>query len=331
MSAVAGAGHGGSRPDYVREVAERLAHGMERAVLAFPLTPFDADGGFAEGASAAYLDHQLASEPGAVFAACGTGEFFTLGLDDYEAAVRTAVQRAGGRVPVVAGAGYGLRLAADFAAAAERAGADALLLLPPYLVKGPQSGLVEHTRAVAAATRLPLIAYQRNQVAFTPESVAELAEVPNIIGLKDGHGDLDRMQRLVRAAPDDFLFFNGVPTAELQARAYAATGVRAYSSAVHAFAPEIATAFFRALAAGDTAAVDRLLDGFFIPWVSLRDRGTGYAVSLVKAACRLRAAETGVDVGPVRAPLAEPAPEHLDEAKRLLAAGLDLVGRHREQ
>ncbi|GAB3461027.1 5-dehydro-4-deoxyglucarate dehydratase [Streptomonospora sediminis] len=313
------------RPDHVRETAERLARGMGNAVLAFPLTPFDADGAFDRDAFAAYLDYQLAGGPGALFVACGTGEFASLGIGEYEAVVRTAVERADGQVPIVAGAGYGAPLAADFTRAAERAGADAVLLLPPYLLRGPQPGLVAHTRAVAAATRLPVIAYQRDQVALTPESAAELAAVPNVIGLKDGHGDLDRMQRLVRSVPGDFLFFNGVPTAELQVRAYAATGIPAYSSAVHAFAPEIATAFFQAFAAGDTAIVDRLLDGFYIPWVRLRDQGTGYAVSLVKAAARLRATEIGADVGLPRAPLAEPAPEHLAEAERLLTAGLDLV------
>jgi len=148
---------------------------MESAVLAFPLTPFDTAGDFAPDAFSAYLDYQLANGPGALFVACGTGEFSSLGTDDYEAVVRTAVQRVGGRLPVIAGAGYGARLAADFARAAERAGADGVLLLPPYLLSGPQAGLVEHTRAVAAATRLPVIAYQRNQVAYTPDSLAELA------------------------------------------------------------------------------------------------------------------------------------------------------------
>src|SRR5690625_1530214 len=176
------------RPQHIREAADRLARGMESAVLAFPLTPFDTAGDFAPDAFSAYLDYQLANGPGALFVACGTGEFSSLGTDDYEAVVRTAVQRVGGRLPVIAGAGYGARLAADFARAAERAGADGVLLLPPYLLSGPQAGLVEHTRAVAAATRLPVIAYQRNQVAYTPDSLAELAAVPNLIGLKDGHG-----------------------------------------------------------------------------------------------------------------------------------------------
>ncbi|MBB6119947.1 5-dehydro-4-deoxyglucarate dehydratase [Nocardiopsis algeriensis] len=313
------------RPAHVRETAQRLAQGMARAVLAFPLTPFDDDGSLNQAALEAHLEHQLAADPGALFVACGTGEFFSLDPAEHETAVATAVRLADGRLPVVAGTGHGTALAAEFARSAQRAGADALLLLPPYLAKGPQQGLVEHTRRVAAATPLPLIAYQRDQVSHTPEALAEIARIPNVIGLKDGHGDLDNMQRLVLAAPDDFLFFNGVPTAELQARAYAATGVAAYSSAVHAVAPEISHAFFRALTAGDTGTVDRFLNDFYVPWVRLREKGVGYAVSLIKAAARSRAQELGHDVGPARPPLADPDPEHLDQARALIATGLDLA------
>ncbi|GHC80564.1 putative 5-dehydro-4-deoxyglucarate dehydratase 2 [Nocardiopsis terrae] len=313
------------RPEHVAEVAQRLSQGMDRSVLAFPLTPFDQDGGVDLKAFEAHLEHQLAADPGALFVACGTGEYFSLDLDEHEALVSAAVRVADGRIPVVAGAGHGTPLASAFARSSERAGADAVLLLPPYLVNGPQAGLVEHTRRVCAATRLPVIAYQRSQVSFTPESLTELSAIPNLVGVKDGHGDLDQMQRLVLAAPEGFLFFNGVPTAELQARSYAAIGVSAYSSAIHAVAPEISHAFHAALGRGDDALVDRLLNEFFVPWVRLRDRGTGYAVSLVKAAAQDRADELGYHVGPVRPPLAQPAPEHLAEARTLIRAGLEIV------
>ncbi len=153
-------------------------------------------------------------------------------------------------------------------------------------------------------------------------AVRRIARIPNVIGLKDGHGDLDRLQRLTLAAPEDFLFFNGAATAEIQARAYATVGVPAYSSAVHAFAPEIADAFFAALRSGDHSTTEKLLRAFYVPFVELRDRAPGYAVSLVKAAARLR----GQRVGPVRAPLADPSPADLAGLKALLATGLDLVG-----
>lgn len=305
-----------------QDVASRLRDGMVRGVLSFPLTSFRPDGSLDLDAYRAYLAQQLATSPGAVFPACGTGEFTALDEDEYRQVVTAAVEVAAGRLPVVAGLGYGWAQALRFARIAESAGADAALVLPHYLLQAPQRGLVEQLRRIAAGTRLPLIAYQRDQVAFTVESLRRIAELPTVIGLKDGHGDLDRLQRLTLSAPDHLLFFNGAATAELQARAYAAVGVPAYSSAVHAFAPEIADAFFTAVRDDDRATADALLRGFYVPLVELRDRVPGYAVSLVKAAARLR----GRPVGPVRAPLTDPGPEDLDELEKLLATGLELVG-----
>ncbi|WP_167407553.1 5-dehydro-4-deoxyglucarate dehydratase [Streptomyces swartbergensis] len=303
-------------------VAHRLREGMAGGVLSFPLTSFRDDGTLDPDGFRAYVADRLATSPGAVFPACGTGEFFSLDEDEYRQVVTITVEEAAGRVPVVAGTGYGWAQAVRFARIAEDAGADALLVLPHYLVAAPQDGLVAQLEQIAARTRLPLIAYQRGQVAFTAESFKRIAALPGVIGLKDGHSDLDRLQRLTLAAPEDFLFFNGAATAEIQARAYAAVGVPAYSSAVHAFAPEISDAFFAALRDGDHGTVDKLLRGFYVPLVELRDRVPGYAVSLVKAAARLR----GHPVGPVRAPLTDPSPADLAALTALLTAGLDLVG-----
>ncbi|MFG2373521.1 5-dehydro-4-deoxyglucarate dehydratase [Streptomyces sp. NPDC048504] len=295
---------------------------MAGGVLSFPLTSFHDDGSLDPAGFRTHVAARIATAPGAVFPACGTGEFFSLDEDEYRTVVTIAVEEAAGRVPVVAGVGYGWAQAARFARIAEEAGADALLVLPHYLVAAPQDGLVAQLEQLAARTRLPLIAYQRGQVAFTASSLKRIAAIPGVIGLKDGHSDLDRLQRLTLAAPEGFLFFNGASTAEIQARAYATVGVPAYSSAVHAFAPEIANAFFTALRDGDDKAVEKLLREFYVPLVELRDRVPGYAVSLVKAAARLR----GQPVGPVRAPLTDPSAADLAELTTLLATGLDLVG-----
>ncbi|MEE1830961.1 5-dehydro-4-deoxyglucarate dehydratase [Streptomyces sp. SP17KL33] len=303
-------------------VIQRLRDGMADGVLSFPLTSFRENGGLDLDAYRAYLADRLATAPGAVFPACGTGEFFSLDEDEYHAVVEATVEIADGRLPVVAGIGYGWAQAARFARIAEEAGADALLVLPHYLVAAPQDGLVAQLEHIAARTRLPLIAYQRGQVAFTAESLKRIADIPNVVGLKDGHSDLDRLQRLTLAAPDGFLFFNGASTAEIQARAYATVGVPAYSSAVHAFAPEIANAFFTALKDGDDTFVNTLLREFYVPLVELRDRVPGYAVSLVKAAARLR----GLPVGPVRAPLTDPSAADLADLEKVLDHGLSLVG-----
>ena len=303
-------------------VRSRLESALAAGVLSFPLTAFDGSGAIDSEAFRVHLRHQLDAEPGALFACCGTGEFFSLAEDEYATLVAVAVEEAGGQVPVIAGVGYGWPQATRFAAAAVEAGADAGLLMPPYLVETSQAGIVAHVREVTSRTSLPLIVYQRAQVTLSVSAVRELAEIESILGVKDGHGDLDQVLRLRLAAPGDWLFFNGVATAEMQAQAYASIGVPAYSSAVHAFAPEIARTFFQALHRGDDDAMEELLRRFYLPLVELRDRGTGYAVSLIKAAARMR----GAPVGPVRAPLTEPTAEHLKQLEHVLATGLEVVG-----
>jgi 5-dehydro-4-deoxyglucarate dehydratase len=260
-----------------------------------------------------------------VFVACGTGEFPALSTAEHAAAVRVAVEVAGGRVPVLAGAGGALPHAVANARAAADAGADGILLLPPYLVSGPPAGLRAWASEVVGATGLPAILYGRDNARYTPSVVAELAADPRVVGYKDGTGDLDLVQRIVvalRRAGRELVLFNGLPTAEWTMPAYAGIGVHRYSSAVFAFLPEVATAFRRALRAGDDARVLELLEGFYDPFVALRDRVPGYAVSLVKAGVTLRGQ---VAAGSVRAPLVDPSPADLAELDRLVARGLELA------
>jgi 5-dehydro-4-deoxyglucarate dehydratase len=320
-------------------------------VLFFPVTPFTRDGSLGAVDAGALAEHVRrgiaagstgAAGPGGVFAACGTGEFNALAPEEHEQVIATTVTAVaesgnGGQVPVFAGTGGPLPTAIAMARAARDAGASGLLLLPPYLVQGPAAGLIAYTRAVAEATDLPLIVYQRGGVVFDPAAAVEVAKLPTVIGFKDGLGDLDRLGRIVAAIreaqscgalPDKpFQFFNGMPTAEVTVPAYRGIGVDLYSSAVFCFAPEISLAFYRAVTTGDGAAVQRLLAGFFHPLVRLRDKAPGYAVSLVKAGVALRSQEWGgLDAGGVRPPLADPPPEHVTELRRILDAGLALVG-----
>ncbi|NED94924.1 5-dehydro-4-deoxyglucarate dehydratase [Phytoactinopolyspora alkaliphila] len=304
-----------------------------RGLLAFPLTPFTSDDNVDTGVLAEHLDRQLSArqfgddgvgQPSAWFIACGTGEFSALSLGEFRTVVRTAVDVVAGRAPVFAGTGGGPRQARDFADAAADAGADGLLLLPPYLVSSTPAGLVDHVRYVASATPLPLVVYQRANAVLDPTSALALLDIPNVVGVKDGIGDVDAMSQLVatvrtsdhpRAA--EFAFLNGLPTAELSAPAYRAIGVENYSSAVLAFAPDIAVAFYGALARADQEMLDKLLKHFYLPFAQLRNTVPGYAVALVKAGARL----SGLDVGPVRPPLVEPSAEHVDRLARIIEEG----------
>ncbi|CAM4164526.1 5-dehydro-4-deoxyglucarate dehydratase [Kibdelosporangium persicum] len=290
-------------------------------VLFFPVTPFDAAGEVAVDVLAEHVKHGVAAGPGGVFVACGTGEFNALDVAEFDQVVRIAVEATAGRVPVFAGAGGPLPIAKRYAAAAKSAGADGVLLLPPYLVSSPPAGLVRYVEEVSQVGNLPTIVYQRNNAVFTPESAVQVACLPNVVGLKDGLGDIDQMQRVVLAVRSQvdkpFQFFNGLPTAELTVPAYRGIGVELYSSAVFCFAPDISLGFYHAVTSGDTARTNRLLTDFYLPLVELRDKVPGYAVSLVKAAV----VKSGLDVGGVRPPLVDPSPEHLAELDRIIAAG----------
>jgi 5-dehydro-4-deoxyglucarate dehydratase len=297
-----------------------------RGPLFFPVTAYGPDGALDLDAFRTHVRRGIDSGAAAVFACCGTGEFHALTPEEFRDCVAAAVAETAGEVPVVAGAGHGTALAVRYATLAEEAGADGLLAMPPYLVVADQAGLLRHYTALADATSLDVIVYQRDNAVFTPETVVQLAQIDGIIGLKDGYGDLDLMQRIVSAVrrelPDrDFLYFNGLPTAELTGLAYRGIGITLYSSAVFAFAPDIALAFHRALATGDDKTVNRLLDGFFVPLVELRNLGRGYAVSLVKAGVRLE----GLDVGEVRPPLSEPLPLHIKALAALIERGRALL------
>jgi 5-dehydro-4-deoxyglucarate dehydratase len=293
-------------------------------VLFFPVTPFTETGAVDLELLAQHVSKGVDAGPGGVFIACGTGEFHALGPEEFGTVVRTAVEVVGGRVPVYAGAGGSVTQAKLFAQTAKAAGADGLLLLPPYLVEMPQDGLVAYTREVAAASDLPVIVYNRNNARYTDESAVAVAQIPNVIGFKDGTGDLDNVGRIVRAVTDaleneakDFLFFNGMPTAETTQQAYRAIGVPLYSSATFAFAPDLALAFYDSLETGNDALANALLREFFHPLVRLRDTVPGYAVSLVKAGVAL----DGTPAGPVRPPLIMPSATDIAALRTIIAAG----------
>jgi 5-dehydro-4-deoxyglucarate dehydratase len=301
---------------------------MLDGVLFFPVTPFTESGEVDLRKLAEHVATGVDAGPGGVFIACGTGEFHALETGEFAGIVRTAVEATAGRVPVYAGAGGSVAQAKLFARAAAEAGADGLLLLPPYLVQMPQDGLVAYTREVAAATDLPLIVYNRGNARYNEASAVEVARLPNVVGFKDGTGDVDLVARVVRAVTDaladdgkPFQFFNGLPTAEVSQQAYRAIGVTLYSSATFAFAPELALAFYRALESGDDELVAALLREFFHPLVRLRDTVPGYAVSLIKAGVSME----GLDAGPVRAPLTMPSPEALVELGRIIEAGRAVI------
>jgi len=296
---------------------QELKQVLSSGLLSFPITDFDAEGNFRPSTYAERLEWLAPYGATALFAAGGTGEFFSLTHEEYTDVVKTAVDTCAGKVPILAGAGGPTRAAIKFAQEAERLGAKGILLLPHYLTEASQDGLIAHVEAVCKSTNIGVVVYNRAQCRLSPQSLEILADrCPNLIGFKDGLGDIELMMQIWRRMGDRFSYLGGLPTAEVYAAAYKALGVPVYSSAVFNFMPKLAMDFYHAIAEDDHAAQNRMLDEFFLPYLEIRNRKAGYAVSIVKAGARL----AGHDGGPVRAPLSDLTPEECDMLHKLMVA-----------
>ena len=296
---------------------QELKKTMSAGLLSFPVTDFNAAGDFRADTYAKRLEWLMPYGATVLFAAGGTGEFFSLTSQDYSDVVRTAVDTCRNGVPIVAGAGGPTRQAIAFAQEAERLGAQGILLLPHYLTEASQEGLAAHVEAVCRSVKFGVIIYNRGACRLTAPTLVQLAErCPNLVGFKDGLGDIELMVSIRRKLGDRFAYLGGLPTAEVYAAAYKALGVPVYSSAVFNFIPKTAMEFYRALAAGDEATTNGLLDRFFLPYLEIRNRRAGYAVSIVKAGAKL----VGHDAGPVRPPLVDLTAEEDAKLAQLIQA-----------
>jgi len=292
-----------------------LKQALSSGLLSFPLTDFDAELRFDPRGYAQRLEWLMPYGATVLFAAGGTGEFFSLEPQEFSTVVKTAADTCRGRVPIIAGAGGGTTLAIQYAQAAERNGAQGVLLLPHYLTEASQEGLMAHVEAVCKSIKIGVVVYNRGACKLTAESLARLAErCPNLIGFKDGLGDIERIVAIRQKLGDRFVYVGGMPTHEVYAAAYKALGVPVYSSAVFNFIPRTAIEFYNAYASGDTATTSRLLQEFFLPYLAIRNRGEGYAVSIVKAGARI----VGHGAGPVRPPLSDLKPNEVEELSALI-------------
>lgn len=293
-----------------------LKKAVGSGLLSFPVTHFNQDLTFDEARYRTHVEWLAGYDAAALFAAGGTGEFFSLNPAEIPQVVRAA-KAAAGSTPIVSGTGYGTSLAVEIAKSAEKAGADGLLLLPPYLMFAEQAGLIVHVKAVCKAVGIGVIVYNRDNAVLSAESLARLGdECPNLIGYKDGVGDVDKVIEITTTLKDRLVYVGGMPTHEVYAQAYFAAGVTTYSSAVFNFVPALAQRFYKALRAGDQATVDTILKGFFFPLVNLRNRRKGYAVSIIKAGLRV----LGKEPGPVRPPLTDLTAEEMVVLEKIVAA-----------
>lgn len=289
---------------------------LQAGLLSFPLTDFDSNLRFAPKPYAERLEWLQPYGASALFAAGGTGEFFSLEPGEYSEVIKVALETCKNRTPIIAGAGGGTTLAIQYAQEAERLGAQGILLLPHYLTEASQEGLIAHVQAVCKSVKFGVVVYNRGGCRLTPASLQVLADTcPNLIGFKDGIGDIEKFVSIRQTLGDRFAYLGGLPTAELFAGAYKAMGCPVYSSAVFNFIPKTAMEFYNAHAAGDTATCDRLIRDFFLPYIALRNQGEGYAVSIVKAGATI----AGHSAGPVRPPLSDLKPAEVEQLRALMA------------
>jgi 5-dehydro-4-deoxyglucarate dehydratase len=292
-----------------------LAAQLKTGLLSFPVTFFNADLSFNEAGYREHLSWLSQYDVAGLFAAGGTGEGFSLTPAEIDTVVRTAVSEVNGRVPVIAPATGGTATAIEQARAAEAAGADGLLLFPPYLTEAGQRGLVEHVSAVCRSTGLGVTVYSRANAILTDVTVAELAERnANFVCLKDGVGNVEQLTRTYARLGDRLTYVGGLPTAETFALPLLQLGVSTYSSAIFNFVPEFALGFYADVLAQNRTEVYRKLNEFVLPYLDIRDRTKGYAVSIVKAGVRA----IGREAGPVRPPLQDLTEQELQELSALI-------------
>ena len=281
-------------------------------LLSFPITDFDSQGNLNIASYADRIRWFLSYEISAVFVAGGTGEFFSLSLDEYNRITNIAVEQTKAKVPVIAGVGKSIKEAVLQARMAQDNGVNGLLLMPPYLTGCPQNGLMSYAEAILNQTDLPVIYYNRANGILDVNHIEELAKrCKNLVGVKDGTGNLDQLNAITTTLGDRLGYVGGVPTAEILAQAYFAVGVTTYSSAVFNFVPDLAVFFYNAVQKGDNATVTTLIKEFFIP---LRNQKTGYGVSLIKSGAKL----INRNGGDVRFPLEMPSEKEENQLNQLI-------------
>ena len=183
-------------------------HGAITAII----TPFT-DGKVDEQAFVDLIEYQIANGIHGIVPCGTTGESATLGFDEHKRVIEIAVKTVAGRVPVIAGTGANNTLEAiEFTESAKESGADAVLSVAPYYNKPSQEGIYQHFKTVCEAVDIPTFLYNvpgRTVVNIEPDTVARLAEIDNIIGIKEACGSLEQISDVIRKCPEDFILLSG--------------------------------------------------------------------------------------------------------------------------
>jgi 5-dehydro-4-deoxyglucarate dehydratase len=284
-----------------------------RGVFGFPVTPFSSNLSLDLDALDRNVDNMAGHPFCAIVAAGGTGELYSMSVDEIEQVIAKTVKAVKGRMPVVAGTGFNLPLGMEIARRAQKAGADCILVLPPYYVAAPEDGLFAYYESIGRATELPLIVYSRDWAVFTPEMIARLADrVPTLAAWKDGQGDVRRYQRIMEHNGDRLAWFGG--SGDDCVPGYFAIGVQAYTSSISNISPRLSLALAEAGLKRDFQRLNELMQLYVNPLYALRERSKGYEVALMKQAMEI----LGISAGPVRPPLMNCRAKDVEDLRKLM-------------
>ncbi len=226
-----------------------------RGVITAMVTPFT-NGQVDFAAFERLIEHQIAAGVHGVVPVGTTGETSTLTIEEHKEVVRLCVEKVAGRIKVIAGAGSNNTAeAVELAHHAKTVGADAVLVVAPYYNKPSQEGIYQHFKAINDAVEIPVLLYNvpgRTVVDMSNETIARLARLPNVVGIKDATGAIDRMSQLRIAVDGEFSFISGDDPTFLGYMAHGGHGVISVTSNV---APAACVALYDAICQGafDTA------------------------------------------------------------------------------
>ena len=290
-----------------------------RGVIAFTPTPFTPDDQPDLDGLAKQVDFLVTSGANVVVVCGGVGEFFSLEIDEYRDCIKTGVEAAGGRVPLLVGIGHSTRIACGLAEYAASVGASGLMINPVYFIQPSEAGMLRHYRALAAASGLGMMMFSTTGAVCTSAVVERLAEVEEVVALKDEYGDLKLFIETRERLGDRLTWINGM--AEVLAAPYFGAGAQAFTSGIVNFAPQLTLDVWKAGAAGNWDELHRLVATKIRPLARLRERQRGYHITVVKEAMSL----LGLPGGCVRSPLTPLAAADREELKQTLVA-LGLLG-----
>jgi len=283
-----------------------------KGIVGFGVTPFHQDLTLNLDALRRNAAH-LAEHCEVVVALGNNGEIFSLAPDEQQIVARQVIEEVRGRRPVLVGVGFSAPVARELARSAEAAGADGVLVLPPHLTAANDDGLFEYYRTVAAATKLGVVLFQTPAMNFSVALLRRLAEVPNIVGMKDEHGDMKQFVRQWRAVRERIKLMCGV--GEILAPSYFALGVEVFTSGIVNFMPRTPRRILELLRAREFEAAARLVEDETLAIYDLRAKRPGYTTVVIKEGMNL----CGMHAGPPRPPLAPLPDTDLNELRGILS------------